>query len=199
MATVSLQRAVADLPATRARCGGGDAEPRSPGQPQAGRRGLPARALCAQRGAARTACASKVSPPLQTPPKPTGSRLKTPSRARQVSPRRPPPPRGRAPAGRGRALSPGAPGSHAARSTCEPFVFPAAGRCLRAAPGARRPLRSPPERRVKTCWRRQEREPACTRTELLQRQDAIATPSPRRQRRAPGRGQDGEGPTPRPV
>lgn len=136
--------------------------------------------------------------------------LKTLSRARQVPPHQHPPPRGRAPAGRGRALSPGAPGSRAARSTCEPFVFPAAGRCLRAAPGARRPPRHPrrtalpsPELKLVGAGTRQQQE-----RELLvlapsygsgRTPSPPAAPSPRRQRRAPGRGQHGEGPTPRRV
>lgn len=69
MATVALQRAVADLPAMRARRGGGDTDPPGPGtlrQPRGDRRNSPARpctpAPCAQRGTLRSACAKFYRP-----------------------------------------------------------------------------------------------------------------------------------------
>lgn len=202
MATVSLQRAAADLPATRARRGGGDADPRTPGQqPRGGRRGLPARPSAVRAARCRTerACIQSFTAPPNSSK--TGSQpLKhTVLRTTSVTPPTPATPgprprRARTSAFPQRAGEPRRP-QHM-RALCFP--------CSRALPtcraggtpaAPRRTALRSPELKLVGAGRGHtpaETGAACTGAELRERQDAIAArrtvPTPATPRTGPGAG-----------
>lgn len=215
MATVALQRAVADLPAMRARLGGGDTDPPGPGtlrQPRGDRRNSPARpctpAPCAQRGTPRSACAKFYRPSKVLQNRQPAAKNHRPPRDKFYPTDTPTP--------WGSATTPFARMSAFPRRAGEPrrpqhmraLCFP----CSRALPtcragGTPAAAQTPRKAAAETCWRRARAHVAGAGSDLHSRCVAgavrtpspPAAPSPRRQRRAPrrwqGAGRSGEGPT----